>query len=347
MKQKYTSKLTEDVSFEKYLNESFQRLYEYYHKLTDFVEFINQTTEHIVHMKQYEDFDTEYVWNSKERKCYRELKTYDYEYEIIIKFFYEQSPIKAYVDMSENQDDDIVIYLNIVYLKSKRNVSKLTLESFIKGILHHELIHIFHNFIYGHNVLNNRKNISDNIIMSQLPESIQKKINPSMLNALKNVIYYSAPTEREARLNGFIGYLETFNRYEIRSLLKQFYKDNNSFNVNKITPQNLVEFGDEFSSGSEYKNAVDRINDYAIVSNKIILLLGYLYEHMNLFHTKPHRISEDYVINYIDSINTKPTDENLEIINSVINYTNSTYKKFMKDLYSIAYSLIQRKQINR
>ena len=68
---------------------------------------------------------------------------------------------------------------------------------------------------------------------------------------------------------------------------------------------------------------------------------------MNLFHTKPHRISEDYVINYIDSINNKPTDENIEIINSVINYTNSTYSKFMKDLYSVAYSLIQRKQINR
>ena len=43
MKQNYTAKLTEDISFEKYLNESFQRLYEYYHKLTDFVEFINQT----------------------------------------------------------------------------------------------------------------------------------------------------------------------------------------------------------------------------------------------------------------------------------------------------------------
>ena len=68
---------------------------------------------------------------------------------------------------------------------------------------------------------------------------------------------------------------------------------------------------------------------------------------MNLFHTKPHRISEDYVINYIDSINNEPTDENLEIINSVINYINSTYRKFMKDLYSVAYSLIQRKQINR
>ena len=40
-------KLTEDVSFEKYLNESFQRLYEYYHKLTDFVEFINQTTNYV------------------------------------------------------------------------------------------------------------------------------------------------------------------------------------------------------------------------------------------------------------------------------------------------------------
>ena len=74
MKQNYTAKLTEDVSFEKYLNESFQRLYEYYHKLTDFVEFINQTINHIVHMKRYEDFDTDYVWNSKERKCYRELK---------------------------------------------------------------------------------------------------------------------------------------------------------------------------------------------------------------------------------------------------------------------------------
>ena len=47
MKQNYTAKLTEDVSFEKYLNESFQRLYEYYHKLTDFVEFINQTTNRI------------------------------------------------------------------------------------------------------------------------------------------------------------------------------------------------------------------------------------------------------------------------------------------------------------
>lgn len=35
MKQNYTAKLTEDVSFEKYLNESFKRLYEYYHKLTD------------------------------------------------------------------------------------------------------------------------------------------------------------------------------------------------------------------------------------------------------------------------------------------------------------------------
>lgn len=48
MKQNYTAKLTEDVYFEKYLNESFQRLYEYYHKLTDFVEFINQTTNHII-----------------------------------------------------------------------------------------------------------------------------------------------------------------------------------------------------------------------------------------------------------------------------------------------------------
>lgn len=48
MKQNYTAKLTEDVSFEKYLNESFQRLYEYYHKLTDFVEFINQTTNRIL-----------------------------------------------------------------------------------------------------------------------------------------------------------------------------------------------------------------------------------------------------------------------------------------------------------
>ena len=65
MKQNYTAKLTEDVSFEKYLNESFQRIHEYYHKLTDFVEFINQTTNHVDDYSAYKTDYKYYILNNK------------------------------------------------------------------------------------------------------------------------------------------------------------------------------------------------------------------------------------------------------------------------------------------
>ena len=68
MKQNYTAKLTEDVSFEKYLNESFQRLYEYYHKLTDFVEFINQTTNYV---DDYSVYKTAYKLKITNRNKYQ------------------------------------------------------------------------------------------------------------------------------------------------------------------------------------------------------------------------------------------------------------------------------------
>ena len=332
-------------------------LYETYHENTSFDKVIIYSVKKIMEYKKDKHdflFYTGYVWNSKLKICEKteESKLYDdniFPIYISVKYINDIS-IDAYTLTKDDEPDNILITINRFFL-DRNECSSNEIYSCLK----HEFIHVYHGYAFdGIDILKLKKNTVPFYDIEDIPPDIRKYFgNFSVFNVFSKLLYYDSDTEKQARINGTVGYIKSLDMKQLEYIFKKYKHEENDFHykVNAMFIETEM-----FSRFHEFENEITKLKNIYNVSYlnfpnyQPIIALAYILHLYSLLKTNPviddnfiKRKYEHYNLynmrNFVDSDFRLDKNE-ISVMTQVVDYFENEIIKFKKRIFEVIYNTL-------
>ena len=266
-----------------------------------------------------------------------------------LQVFNENYDEKEDIDSDSDSDEENIFdneYNDII--KRYRSLFRgRDLSSVLYADLKHEFVHIYHSYMKNDiDMLIDPKNISSAYTINDFPPYIRNLISSgSILERLRGILYFNAPTEREARINATIGYLDGLDYIQASHFINTIKKkynicDNERWRLVEATEAELV----YFTKLDEYRNVYESIsNDYDFHIYKRLILCAYLLFKFKLYRTHP-AVDDGFMMKYYDKYlpGANVHEHDRIICRDTLKYLKNGLLDFKRKINDIVYDFLKR-----